>query len=146
MGLDQYLYAEHYIASFVPRYNVTVSLTKNGAAIDIPGEPKYLVTEVGYWRKANEIHRWFCQLDDGRDECQRIYVTRDNLRNLLDIVNEVLADPDKGPDKLPTQSGFFFGSTDYDEYYIEDLQETKRIIEDALKIDDDWTFYYQASW
>jgi len=48
---------------------------------------------------------------------------------------------------LPTQSGFFFGSTDYDEYYLEDLKDTIETLETILSEDNEWSdFYYQSSW
>jgi hypothetical protein len=54
-------------------------------------------------------------------------------------------------DLLPTQSGFFFGSTEYDEWYIRDIQSTIDIIETLLSernesgyIDGD--IYYHSSW
>ena len=34
---------------------------------------------------------------------------------------------------LPTQDGFFFGSTDYDEFYLEDIKWTKEQLEKVLK-------------
>lgn len=36
-------------------------------------------------------------------------------------------------DLLPTQSGFFFGSTDYDEWYVSDVMSCKRQFEKLLK-------------
>jgi len=47
---------------------------------------------------------------------------------------------------LPTTSGFFFGSTNYDQWYHMDLELTKEILEDALSDDDYGSFYYSASW
>lgn len=49
---------------------------------------------------------------------------------------------------LPTQEGFFFGSTDYDEYYLQDLQSTIDMIEPLLndKNLDKFDFYYRSSW
>lgn len=49
---------------------------------------------------------------------------------------------------LPTTRGCFFGSTDYDEYYIEDLENTIKIIDDVLKETDFEKEYilYMASW
>jgi hypothetical protein len=49
---------------------------------------------------------------------------------------------------LPTQCGFFFGSTDYDEYYIEDVKYTIDIITKALETTDFKTqmIYYVSSW
>lgn len=46
---------------------------------------------------------------------------------------------------LPTQGGFFFGSTEYDECYLEDLKETVSQLEPLLD-DEDGSFYYHASW
>jgi len=46
---------------------------------------------------------------------------------------------------LPNQSGFFFGSTDYDEWYLRDIEATIEGLEIALK-DNDGDFYYSASW
>jgi len=46
---------------------------------------------------------------------------------------------------LPTTEGFFFGGTDYDQYYLEDLEVTKKILEGVLR-DQTGDFYYQASW
>lgn len=46
---------------------------------------------------------------------------------------------------LPTQEGFFFGNSNYDQYYYENLQETKKLLEEVLK-ETDGDFYYKASW
>lgn len=46
---------------------------------------------------------------------------------------------------LPTQSGFFFGGTDYDQYYIGEVGLTKKIIEAALK-ENKGDLYYRSSW
>ena len=48
---------------------------------------------------------------------------------------------------LPTQSGFFFGSTDYDTEYLQDLETTIEILETVLSEYNEWSdFYYQSSW
>lgn len=51
---------------------------------------------------------------------------------------------------LPTQAGFFFGSTDYDEHYMAYVQETVDQLEPLLveikEGDGDGSFYYQSSW
>jgi hypothetical protein len=52
-------------------------------------------------------------------------------------------------DVLPTQSGFFFGSTDYDEDYEDDLKQTIEIVDKAMAdYDRDASiyFYYRSSW
>lgn len=104
---------------------------------------------VAYWRKANAIHKWFCDLDGGRDECQSIYVTREKLVELRNLASSVLLQPALGPDHLPTQQGFFFGSYDYDEWYMEDMKNTVSQLDKILEATSEggWTdFIYRASW
>jgi hypothetical protein len=57
---------------------------------------------------------------------------------------KVIKDPTMAERLLPTQEGFFFGSTDYDQYYYDDLVLTKHILEDALASGGD--YYYSSSW
>ena len=49
---------------------------------------------------------------------------------------------------LPTQGGFFFGGTDYDEWYIDSLRETIEIIDNVIATTDFETqmIYYVSSW
>lgn len=105
------------------------------------------IEEIGYWRKANAIHNWFvktCQ--DGIDECKKTLVTKDQLQELLELCNRVIFNRELAEELLPTQGGFFFGGTDYDEYYFGDLEETVDIIEKALETPDGYNIYYQSSW
>jgi hypothetical protein len=46
---------------------------------------------------------------------------------------------------LPSTSGFFFGNTEYDEWYYNDIQNTIEILEKALE-DKDGEYYYSSSW
>jgi len=57
-----------------------------------------------------------------------------------------IKDSKKAIELLPTQEGFFFGSTDYDQYYYEDLIYTQKMLTAELKEDDDATYYYSANW
>ena len=48
---------------------------------------------------------------------------------------------------LPPATGFFFGSTEIDDWYWQDLNETVDKLNDALDNSvDDAMFEYQASW
>lgn len=49
---------------------------------------------------------------------------------------------------LPTCSGFFFGGTEYDEWYYKNLEYTKERIEEILEETDfdNWIVYYASSW
>ena len=101
---------------------------------------------VMYWRKANQIHKWFVDnTQGGKDKnCEPTPVTKEQLQKLLDDVTFVLEHKD--PSVLPPQSGFFFGSTDIDEWYWEDLNNTRSGLEKLLKADSFESFIYQSSW
>lgn len=155
MGLDSYLYQRHYVSG----YNHQDQESKDKFADIVKqidpslylGDNRHMYVEVcvGYWRKANAIHKWFCGLDGGKDECQSIHVSEDNLRTLRALCQAVLLEPAIAQDVLPTQSGFFFGSTDIDEWYMQDLKSTIEIIDgviDRLTPDGYPEFIYRASW
>jgi archaellum component FlaF (FlaF/FlaG flagellin family) len=154
----------------------SLKVTNLTSAID-PSKIKYIVEEVGCWRKANAIHKWFVEnVQKGNDDCKEYYVSVDKMKELLGLVNKVLKasklvkgkiqngskfekgkevpimedgeyikDPSVAEELLPTTSGFFYGSTSYDEYYIQDLKDTKKILEEAIK-DSEGDFYYNSSW
>jgi hypothetical protein len=52
---------------------------------------------------------------------------------------------------LPTRSGFFFGGTEYDEYYMNSIEHTINILEEVLSEVDErghiqGSIYYSSSW
>jgi hypothetical protein len=47
---------------------------------------------------------------------------------------------------LPTASGFFFGSTNYDQWYMEDVKYTLIELTKALESQSSGDFYYSSSW
>lgn len=144
--------------------------------------PRMRITEeVGYWRKANQIHSWFVKnIQDGQDDCgYHREVTEEDLNELLDICQRVLnscemvdgqirngmhytngmwspimqdgkyvKDPSIAAELLPTASGCFFGGTDYDEYYVQDIKNTIDIVTKVLETTDFDTqmVYYVSSW
>jgi len=111
-------------------------------------EVKEIVIKAGYWRKANQIHRWFVQnVQDGKDDCGTYYVSRQCLIDLRDLCKKVSENKELAPTELPTESGFFFGNTEYDDWYYQDLAETIEIIDKALTLDQhQWDFEYHSSW
>lgn len=61
---------------------------------------------------------------------------------------KTIANPEVAEKLLPTTSGFFFGSTGYDQYYLQDLQDTIDQLEPCLQnpnLTHD-EFYYHSSW
>jgi hypothetical protein len=145
MGLDMYLRKKTYVKNWEhtpddQKHQVTV--LKGGTTVTSinPDRVSYITEEVGYWRKANQIHRWFVDnVQEGNDDCGSYYVDREKLEELLDLVNDVLTDPAvKGPELL-------FGSYDYGEYYVEDLEETRKILT-AVLAEEGGDFEYHSSW
>jgi hypothetical protein len=61
---------------------------------------------------------------------------------------KVMADPSVAQELLPNQEGFFFGSTDYNEWYYQDLEYTKELLEELLNDPNasECSYYYEASW
>jgi hypothetical protein len=150
MGLDMYLNAERFLWH-EEREKLQAPLASLASDLGFGfAEIKEVTFEAAYWRKANHIHNWFVtNVQGGVDECQKTPVSLEQLVELLRVVTKVLEDPETlGPTMLPTQSGFFFGSKEYDEGYVEDLRYTRdRLYEilsnpEAKKFD----FYYRASW
>ena len=136
--------------------------------------------DVGYWRKANAIHRWFVEnVQDGKDDCDYYEVSKEQLEELLGLCIKVrdlsklehgwvkngetlangkwcpcmeegdyIVNPEVAEELLPTTGGFFFGSTEYDQWYMEDIVQTIDIITQVLETTDFDThmIVYGASW
>lgn len=84
--------------------------------------------EVAYFRKVNFLIPFF-----GYEEnCSNIEIDKYQVEDLIEACKEVLANHDKASFLLPTQEGFFFGSTDYDDWYFDDVQNVKEKFEEIL--------------
>jgi hypothetical protein len=141
----------------------------------------HIMEEVGYWRKANQIHNFFVEnVQDGEDDCSyHNECTKEILEDLLDKCYKVLTgsimmigqvkngqqyvdgewvdcmepgkviiNPEVAEELLPSCRGFFFGSTEYDEYYMQDIEDTIKIIKNVLATTDFETqmLAYRSSW
>ena len=156
MGLDMYLSGKRYMSKVFraedePKQNEIAKLFPElegwsgrwGDASPV----KEVSIEVGYWRKANAIHDWFVrEVQGGEDNCSPYYVAREQLVELKELCQEVLDNRGKAAELLPTASGFFFGSTNYDQYYFDDLQATIDIVDKCLTLPSEWDFEYRSSW
>lgn len=128
------------------------------------GLDMYIQTEDGlelfYWRKANAIHGWFERhiTEHGAIEnCDMYPVTKQDAENLIEDCETVLSAYDSGNKVLferlaysilPTTPGFFFGSYEYDKYYVQDLRNTidgMNKVLDYIK-DEQENVYYTAWW
>jgi len=97
-----------------------------------------------YFRKVNFIFAFFSEkmVDEYFS-----FVEKSDVEELISRCEKVLADHSKAQELLPTQSGFFFGSTDYDEWYFNDVKDC---LEQMKKFLADWedgeTAYVIFSW
>jgi len=148
MGLDMYLYAEKYIPSWTPEGEAAAKTVATAIQAPQGWTTAYVRGQVAYWRKANAVHDWFVQnCQGGRDECQLTSVEKEHLEDLITVCERVLDNPSQAEELLPTRNGFFFGSTSYDDYYLQDLRDTISQLKPLLTEDyQHWDFYYRSSW
>jgi len=114
-----------------------------------------VTTELFYWRKANQIHKWFVDnVQNGVDDCGYYPVERDQLVELQTACRSVLLNRENAAALLPTQGGFFFGDTSYDDYYFEDVERTLKFLDEFLAVFNSdegnpwrrWSVEYHSSW
>lgn len=103
-----------------------------------------VVKTVADWRKHNFLVPWAESLSDrGVENCVPIVLELGDLKNLYASCKKILTAHDNGEnweqvaeEELPTQSGFFFGSTDYDSYYLKDIAHVYndlQVVFDSMK-------------
>lgn len=104
----------------------------------------YHAEEDAYFRKVNFIYHYFQPRLE--DEC--CFVTKADLEDIIERCDKILeglnfkkvCDGEIPYEKialaqelLPTQSGFFFGSTDYDKWYFADVRDARRQMKKLLR-------------
>jgi hypothetical protein len=136
MGLDMYLYAEKNVSAYdyeydgkehVRRDNLEYDKILQASGLDsLPSSENGMVIvakQIAYWRKANAIHGWFVrELANGKDECQRISVSREDLINLRNDCVNVLS---KRNEAVPT--------TNTNVYEIADLGNSEDVVSKMLR-------------
>lgn len=174
MGLDMYLTRKVYVGLNYEHNRTGESKVVINDKENDTTKLKELVFEAAYWRKHNALHAYFVdRIQDGEDDCKEYYVDREILQEIIDKSKEdmkyldslkfqnsekqkdmftgkkfsykIYEDVDESKLNFQTRGGFFFGSTDYDEYFYKDLQDTVEQLEEALKNEDGY-FYYHSSW
>jgi hypothetical protein len=152
MGLDMYLYRKNYVKNWdhTPMHEQHhVTVLKNGAPVPFikPERVAYVLEQVMYWRKANAIHAWFVrEVQEGNDDCGHYWLGEDKLHELVAACERVLEDRNAAASVLPVQQGFFFGGTDYDDYYFEEIARTRDLLKGVLAETDQEAFEYHSSW
>lgn len=89
-------------------------------------------SEVGYFRKVNFLVQFFENKGLNVEEQKPLIIYKEDAEELLLKCEQVLKDKSKGPELLPTREGFFFGSTDYNDYYYDSVLEVSKFIKDKL--------------
>lgn len=156
MGLDMYLSKRIYVGANYEHNNVKgeIKLTRDKKRLKVNlKKVTEIIESVGYWRKANHIHKWFVDnVQGGEDDCKEYYVSKEQLEKLLADCELVLKAKKRKEmeiveETLPTQQGFFFGGGEYDKYYFISIKDTIKIIKDILKEDlTNADIYYNSSW
>ena len=101
-----------------------------------------------YFRKYNWLYGWVrrkLKLHE-LENCEHYKLTRSMINDLIDDITKVLSDNSLAEKVLPTEDGFFFGSTEYDDWYFDALHSTKTQLSELLTkmIDGDadfWSWY-----
>ena len=161
MGLDQYLSAKKCISGSEwstpeerQKYAEVIDLVNASSIADADHPYITIDVTVAYWRKANAIHNWFVvNCNEGNDDGNAFHVSREKLLALYELCYTVpkglaIHGDEYADEHLPTTSGFFFGSTEYDEWYLDSLRYTAEVIDKLLNdpATEYLDFEYRASW
>ena len=164
MGLDMYLYIRE--TKYESRYSTGEGKTNpvypdelKQFAKDIEKDSFSSITTqiyylVGYWRKFNALHNYIVQnYADGIDQCQSIYLNKDNIQEIRNICFRIITDPKQATSLMPCAQGFFFGSQEYDEDYLVNVEDTLHLFNKILvffeqldKHNFNYDLVYEASW
>lgn len=104
---------------------------------------RYYGHHVGYFRKVNCVYMYF--EDKLTDETA--WVTKEDCEDIINRCTAVLKTPSLASELMPTQSGCFFGSTEYDKYYFSDLRDVRKQFKSFIKYfktDDDLMYIYMS--
>ncbi len=117
MGLDMYLKRSY---SKYRKDDGTFSIIWDDCKLDRFGRSNRVNFSemVGYWRKANHIHKWFVDnVQDGEDDCREYYVSIKQLHELRNICFDILSKlhgmeirvPKKGVKEFKEANDKFYG-------------------------------------
>ena len=100
-----------------------------------------------YFRKVNFIFYYFDQTIGTMQDQWFAFIKPEDIDDLIDRCERVLKNHDLAHSLLPTQAGFFFGSTDYDEWYFRDVKDCLKQMKKYRKLlKDGVTGYVIFSW
>ena len=98
-------------------------------------------------RKENHIQSYIEGEVGDVENCDYLFLEREHIEKLVERLQRVKDDHTQAGVLLPTQAGFFYGNTDYDEFYFEDIEaELKEFREILDSWDDTKRYAYWAWW
>ena len=115
-------------------------------------------TKIGSFRKVNFLMAFFNYTDIDEDDCEYKEVSRKQLQELKDRCARIITQHGEGEEYtendialakelLPTQSGFLWGSTEYDKWYFADVKEVLEWVNGVLDaLGDDEVITIQPWW
>lgn len=175
MGLDHWLNREIYLGTQYQHRETKVDsmeVTIKNKKVNIPTENMEKVSyELICWRKANHIHKWFVDnIQNGNDNCEEYSVYYEQILSFLSVLerveeikNEIIEEHgaigkdislrhrDELDKILPIEQGFFFGSSEYGEWYFNDVSYTiselkKELVFVAKNGNLEIEYKYNSSW
>ena len=164
MGLDMYFYARKTTYKSFSKWDEPNSADETNYPEDLKTFSDYIYDrnfksvqteiryQIGYFRKFNALHSYIVKtFADGVDNCQDIILYKEDVEQIKKVLDDVLnahQQVGKAKELLPTQSGFFFGSTAYDEFYFEDVKDAADLMQNLLDNFDfeNYQLIYEASW
>ena len=159
MGLDMYIYKvkkTHHTLKELHALEEEADPNNEACAEFKPLECPYPDThpdyysifhKVAYWRKFNALHAWFVtHVQLGIDNCGFYEIYEDTLRDALEVLEAAYAH--KNAKLLPPTQGFFWGSTEVDDYYWYKVSESISTFSHLID-QTDWSthrLFYTSSW
>jgi hypothetical protein len=133
MGLDHWLTVEFSSKNENEKIKTEIPLPNHMLDTCYENSDSNESYEIVRWRKFNAIHSWFVEnVQNGIDDCGKYEVSFEQIKKIYDILSKVLYKRLDPRIALPTKSGFFFGNTDYGDYYYQDVKWTKEELESLI--------------
>lgn len=172
MGLDLYLYRQRYVRGDKAKKVKELVGEKAEGSVSVKTNVAYwrkanaihrfFYDFTGEDEDTREIYIPYECLEELLKRCKEIkskvklidgkvsagYTYKDGKRVDMWEDGKVIKDSSLCEELLPTQEGFFFGDTDYNECYMDDINDTIEQLEQIMADDDRATddYYYYGSW
>lgn len=164
MGLDMYFYARKTTYKSFSKWDKSSKVDETNYPEDLKTFSDYIYDrnfksvqietryQIGYFRKFNALHSYIVKtFANGVDNCQDIILYKEDVEQIKKVLDDVLnvhQQAEKAKEILPTQSGYFFGGTDYDEFYFNEVKVAVDLMQNLLDNFDfeSYQLVYRASW